>query len=1285
MANLTPITERTELTGTGFAHPAGEGNFSVALPSSRIDSSVSEQFQLHTFPPGDRHFTDDRHRSPLSARFSRDAGKRPARSVTPPREDTDEDNDGDSFYVPRPPPSRPSGGDSSSMVPTDVPVVVNTQALMPSSNVPTQPLNLHKTTAPLPNFSFPSAPAVQSAPAAAPAANNYIWHGAAPYFPVQQPVHVRPPPPPIPQRPVMPAVQPYAAQAIPPFFPQPMPQAAQPFLQQQPGFVPFGGAIQPPIVPRQIVHTALANAVPIFGDVNSEGREVTFGHWNEAMTMTLQCYGLYGHVADPLPPGAPWDPLNAPTSAPPPLNPWTATAAEQAYHDTWWGNDHQVSLAIIARLSSTYAAMLPRMPQRTSRDIYTYIRTTWGDGNYNLNQQHLNEVMQLVCSANDVAGFCTAFHLRLGPLVSARFEGLSARQILLHFVSCLPASYAHVQHRVGGSIRQILASEQDFAGLFREIEQVKQMAVMSSRSRQVPHSQGGSSNRQNRAPNTPRQRQRENSYKCTYEKCGLSGHTIEYCKRRKEDMEKDALPGSAGKSKSSSSSQPTNQPRVPHTARANMATAVGDTPSSDPPDEGKSPSPSAPSFAVSFAESHFPQTDDVTSPFGLALGEDAGEGFSALGRATYTLPSLATFVSAVTSSNEIPRLCADLYRPCDVPSNRPAELPAHDIFSRSSQAFCFMATPDIPSKFTPRLRARVANIFNALLDSGTTHHIIRSRAAFCSRYDTSGALPIKTANCGYLLTYAIGDVSFDVIFKGQTVRLTLRDCLHAPDAPIDLISVCRLVDRGVSVHFDPPPAGTTIAFPSDHPTIPGLTLQATQVDGLSFLSIPFITGAVTAPCSSPIVSVPSSSPTDATIAVGPAALYSQQRNLPHERVPTVTPTPDVWHRRLAHVGLDTVKDALTKDYGKNVHYVGEFSRDKCGSCIIAKQPQRPFPSSDSRSDRVGRLLHMDTTGPYTPPLSVHGEKYLHLIMDDCSHFLFPAIIKLRPDCLDNVKFTVNSLERETGALVDTVRCDGAREFVLGTMGKWFHSKGIKVQQTAPYSHQQNGRIERQFRIIDDCSQAVMLESGLPSTYRKYAMLYVVWTRNRLPTSTLPAGVTPYEKLKGEKPDYSQAKIFGCYCYVMHPKELRKKGSLHSFKAIFVGYVENHKGWLTVDLLGNEHYSREVEFNELSPGRLGVPRSVKSSSAGPQSADSVSSLPPITVGEVLDLAAERRRSLRSAKSNFLSTVLHGGGASGVVDVALMLVNTAHDGGASTSRADVQLPYDGGVASGKHVSA
>lgn len=273
---------------------------------------------------------------------------------------------------------------------------------------------------------------------------------------------------------------------------------------------------------------------------------------------------------------------------------------------------------------------------------------------------------------------------------------------------------------------------------------------------------------------------RNDTVVCGYKKCGHPGHMTKNCNRHKKDAQANLLP----KSKSSTS-QPPAPARPQYPAHANMATAMIETLPNDSPStsEGKSLPLPISSFAVSFSDHHLSQNDDALSPLALALEGIEGNGFSAFAH-LYTLPSIATFVTTHMSSNESLRICADLYHRC-----------ASTAPTLQRSAFCFMATLDSclqseSLKFTPRLCAQVANIFNALLDSGTTHHIVRSCAAFCSQYNVAGALPIKTANCGYLTTYAVGDVSFDVLYKGQQVQLTLHDCLHAPDAPIDLISVC---------------------------------------------------------------------------------------------------------------------------------------------------------------------------------------------------------------------------------------------------------------------------------------------------------------------------------------------------------------------------------------------------------------------------------------------------------------------------------------------------------------
>ena len=49
-------------------------------------------------------------------------------------------------------------------------------------------------------------------------------------------------------------------------------------------------------------------------------------------------------------------------------------------------------------------------------------------------------------------------------------------------------------------------------------------------------------------------------------------------------------------------------------------------------------------------------------------------------------------------------------------------------------------------------------LYNALLDSGCTHHIIRNQALFC--HYTPQTISVRTANCGSLEALGIDDVEF---------------------------------------------------------------------------------------------------------------------------------------------------------------------------------------------------------------------------------------------------------------------------------------------------------------------------------------------------------------------------------------------------------------------------------------------------------------------------------------------------------------------------------------------
>ena len=460
----------------------------------------------------------------------------------------------------------------------------------------------------------------------------------------------------------------------------------------------------------------------------------------------------------------------------------------------------------------------------------------------------------------------------------------------------------------------------------------------------------------------------------------------------------------------------------------------------------------------------------------------------------------------------------------------------------------------------PVALATIAQSFNSALDSACTNHIIRDRNLF-HRYDPDGGVPVKTANCGFLETLAIGDVKFRMIINGRTIMWTLKNCLHAPTVPINLISVGALQEHHFSVNFSY--QRTTVSFPKDHPDLGGLSFEAKVHRRLSLLDLDFIPA-------SPVVTNPTQAINTFACPVFPVAPI----------------TTDLWHRRFGHLGQDATRDMLTQEFatGITLPTVSAGVPTRCIPCIIGKSPQTPYQNNAKRASDVCELIHIDTCGPF-PTLTPRKEQYFTIFLDDASNFGHTELLVAKSDSFPAYKKVEASWELRSGNRVKTVRFDGAKEFTQGPFAKHLGSRGIAVQVTAPYAHSQAGKAERYIRTIEDGIQALLADAKLPPSFWGDAVLTYQYLRNRVPTSTLPHGITPYEVMNRTKPDLSHLRVWGCQCFPTIPPELRTKGGPQRYEAIFVGYEENRIGWRVRDLKGKYHFSRDVIFNESVPGHL----------------------------------------------------------------------------------------------------
>ena len=199
------------------------------------------------------------------------------------------------------------------------------------------------------------------------------------------------------------------------------------------------------------------------------------------------------------------------------------------------------------------------------------------------------------------------------------------------------------------------------------------------------------------------------------------------------------------------------------------------------------------------------------------------------------------------------------------------------------------------------------------------------------------------AHCRSLEALGTGDVEFEDSFSDCQVIFTLCSCLFAPSAPINLLSVGALAKRGMSCLFSP--GGITkFSYPEDHPQLPNFSLSATVINHLSFLKLSFI---------SPELSLTSAAlPAEAAISV-PAYTF-----------PRLKQDSILWHRCFGHIGMDTTKAALTKDYVTGVRLDGAFVPDHCIPCLVGKSPQRSYSLTGHRASKIGEMLHMDLCGPF---------------------------------------------------------------------------------------------------------------------------------------------------------------------------------------------------------------------------------------------------------------------------------------------------------------------------------
>ncbi|KAJ9566785.1 LOW QUALITY PROTEIN: hypothetical protein OSB04_002751 [Centaurea solstitialis] len=286
----------------------------------------------------------------------------------------------------------------------------------------------------------------------------------------------------------------------------------------------------------------------------------------------------------------------------------------------------------------------------------------------------------------------------------------------------------------------------------------------------------------------------------------------------------------------------------------------------------------------------------------------------------------------------------------------------------------------------------------------------------------------------------------------------------------------------------------------------------------------------------------------------------------------------LWHARLGHLNFGSMKNMVSK---KLVHGIPptKHTTNICDICLIGKHSRAPFSQqANTRSETPLDLVFGDLCGPISPPTPT-GKRYIFLLIDDYSRYMWEYFLDSKDQAFEIFKEFKQKVENQLGINLKMFRTDRGGEFTSNEFLQYCKDNGISRQLTAPYSPQQNGVVERKNRTILSATRCMMKATNLPQNFWAEAVRHAILILNCTPTKSLE-DITPYEALKGRKPNLHHLRIFGCIAYAKVPSQHLTKLDDRSIRMVYLGSEPGSKAYRLFDPLKNRIcVSRDVKFKE----------------------------------------------------------------------------------------------------------
>lgn len=389
---------------------------------------------------------------------------------------------------------------------------------------------------------------------------------------------------------------------------------------------------------------------------------------------------------------------------------------------------------------------------------------------------------------------------------------------------------------------------------------------------------------------------------------------------------------------------------------------------------------------------------------------------------------------------------------------------------------------------------------NWYVDSGVSLHMCSARTSILGlESPEDGDHRVKTASGDLVKVCGTGEVPLLFNRGGTSVNKVLKEVLFVPDLGMNLFSVSAAQKRGADVHFPSfknycslSVSGREFGRATDNGNgIYRLHCTTPKMDSGVFASavvqepegsrgrLPKLASQV-----QPSDIVGSNSSTMEPVVAAPVVVTEVGELLsplvtvsPQDKTPT--PSLQLWHERLGHIGPKRLKELVRSGALPGVDAKAPLKLANCVACAKGKLSHKAVGSEPAtRAGELGELMHTDLCGPMSSQ-SIGGKLFANGYTDDKSRFTHVYFLKKKNE-VEQIFLTLRKfLKRRYGRMVKRLRADRGGEYSRAEFQLKLLSLGITMEFTASHTPEQDGVSERKFRTIIEAARCVLQHAGLP--------------------------------------------------------------------------------------------------------------------------------------------------------------------------------------------------------------